>query len=191
MKDIIKKGSGYNDEMMYNHCCMLASVVNQTVEKTVGRGKAKHTEVTLKHKTDLKTIERINNSVEHYKNKMGNKFKLRDYQESIAKKATKVIIENGFVYLTMEVRTGKTFTSLATAELLKSKKVLFVTKKKAISSIQSDYDLMSPDFEIMVINYESLHKVEVVETYDLVVLDEAHGMGAFPKPSGRAQLTNP
>ena len=37
----------------------------------------------------------------------------------------------------------------------------------------------------MVINYESLHKVEGI--FDLVILDEAHSMGAFPKPSKRAK----
>jgi hypothetical protein len=64
--------------------------------------------------------------------------------------------------------------------------VLFITKKKAISSIESDYKLLSPDYEILVINYESLHKIDI-KGWDAIVCDEAHGMGAFPKPSKRAK----
>jgi SNF2 family N-terminal domain. len=87
----------------------------------------------------------------------------------------------------MEVRTGKTLTSMGIAKLMNCKNVLFLTKKKAISSIESDYELLYPDFELTVTNYESLHKVEDVSSYDMLVLDEAHSMGAFPKPSKRAK----
>jgi hypothetical protein len=66
------------------------------------------------------------------------------------------------------------------------KRVLFVTKKKAISSIEQDYIMLGPGFEIDVINYESLHTIE--NKWDVVILDEAHSLGAFPKPSGRAEL---
>ena len=64
--------------------------------------------------------------------------------------------------------------------------VLFITKKKAISSIEKDYLLLNPKFKLTVINYESLHKVNQ-KGWDVVICDEAHGMGAFPKPSGRAK----
>ena len=87
----------------------------------------------------------------------------------------------------MEVRTGKTLTSLGIAKLMNKKNVLFVTKKKAISSIENDYIALNPDFDIVVINYESLHKLPKPGNYDLVILDEAHCMGAFPKPSKRAK----
>lgn len=85
----------------------------------------------------------------------------------------------------MEVRTGKTLTALGIAKEMKPRRLLFLTKKKAISSIQSDYDALAPEYDIEVINYESLHKVE--GSFDFVILDEAHGMGAFPKPSKRAK----
>ena len=39
----------------------------------------------------------------------------------------------------------------------------------------------------MVINYESLHKIDVKD-FDLVIYDEAHSMGAYPKPSKRTKL---
>ena len=112
---------------------------------------------------------------------------LRDYQKSIVKKATEVIEGKGFVYLAMEVRTGKTLTSLSIASNLNAKKVLFVTKKKAISSIIKDYELLEPSFYLHTINYESLHKVHYDLEWDVIILDEAHSMGAFPKPSKRAR----
>ena len=42
----------------------------------------------------------------------------RDYQVDIIKKAHKILNEAGFVYLSMEVRTGKTLTSLGTLDLM-------------------------------------------------------------------------
>jgi hypothetical protein len=111
--------------------------------------------------------------------------KFRDYQEEIITKGSDVIAEHGFVYLAMEVRTGKTLTSLGIAKEMGAKRVLFITKKKAISSIEADYQLLKPSFTLEVINYESLHKIE--GSFDLVVLDEAHSLGAFPKPSKRAK----
>ena len=85
-----------------------------------------------------------------------------------------------------EVRTGKTLTALETAKLLDCKKVLFVTKKKAIQSIHEDYSNFGYRFEIIIINYESLHKVDT-SNIDLLVADESHSFGSFPKPSKRAK----
>jgi hypothetical protein len=112
--------------------------------------------------------------------------KLRDYQKDIADKACKALKVNRFVYLAMEVRTGKTLTSLSIADYMNVRSVLFVTKKKAISSIQSDFILLGAEYEMVVINYESIHKLPSV-SWDMIILDEAHGMGAFPKPSKRAK----
>jgi hypothetical protein len=81
----------------------------------------------------------------------------------------------------MEVRTGKTLTALETARLYGAKRVLFLTKKKAISSIQNDYNNFGYDFELTVTNDESMHKLEDTN-YDLVIHDEHHRFGAFPKP---------
>tara|TARA_R110000787_G_scaffold3543_6_gene13869 strand:- start:8499 stop:9758 length:1260 start_codon:yes stop_codon:yes gene_type:complete len=120
---------------------------------------------------------------------------LRPYQEEIIKKGINILVPFKFLYLAMEVRTGKTITSLRMfTELWKKlredpnrKKVLFITKKKAISSIEHDYDNSGCIYNIMITNYESLHKVPV-KGWDGVVCDEAHCMGAFPKPSNRAKL---
>ncbi len=110
----------------------------------------------------------------------------RNYQIQIIDKAKGVLQAHRFVYLSMEVRTGKTLTALGVAEKLGIQNLLFVTKKKAISSIEADYKKLMPSYQITVINYESLHKVEGV--FDFVVLDEAHTLGAYPKPSKRTKL---
>ena len=112
--------------------------------------------------------------------------KFRKYQKEIIDKAFDVLVKYGFVYLSMQVRTGKTLTALGTAEKLAVDTMLFVTKKKAISSIQNDYNKLKPDFDITIINYESLHKVE--GKFECMVLDESHCMGAYPKPSKRTKL---
>jgi len=114
-------------------------------------------------------------------------FEFRDYQLNIIQQAQDVIRKHRFVYLSMEVRTGKTLTSLGISEALDCKSVLFVTKKKAISSIEQDFLLLNSSMNLLVINYESLHKIDLAEC-DMLILDEAHGMGAFPKPSKRAKL---
>jgi hypothetical protein len=112
-------------------------------------------------------------------------FKPRDYQNEISDQANDILNKLGIVYLSLEVRTGKTFTSFLTAEKYGAKNVLFVTKKKAIGSIQSDYEMMNPTFEICIINFESVHKIDF--TPDFVVIDEGHSLGQYPKASNRTK----
>ena len=112
---------------------------------------------------------------------------LRDYQKDIIAKGTEMIRAKGFLYLAMEVRTGKTLTSLGICEQLNVDNILFLTKKKAMSSITDDYDKLCPvNFCLFVINYESIHKIPNIK-WDVIICDEAHSMGAFPKPSKRAR----
>jgi len=112
---------------------------------------------------------------------------LRDYQKEITKKGVEVLNKHKFLYLAMEVRTGKTLTSLSISNLLPVQNLLFITKKKAISSIQDDYNNFSFSYDITIVNYESLHKIEEIK-WDMIICDEAHGMGAFPKPSRRSKM---
>lgn len=86
----------------------------------------------------------------------------------------------------MEMRTGKTFIALGIANRLSVANVLFVTKKKAIRSIEADYRALNPSFSLCAINYQSLHKIPPTR-WDVLICDEAHSMGAFPKPSKRAR----
>ncbi len=111
---------------------------------------------------------------------------LRDYQIKLSNEATDILKRKGLVYLCMEVRTGKTLTALQTAQLFAAKRVLFLTKKKAISSIQWDYDNFGFDFDLTITNDESLHLVD--KEFDLVIHDEHHRFGAYPKPNATAKL---
>ena len=110
----------------------------------------------------------------------------REYQKDIIDRGSKIIKKYNFLYLAMEVRTGKTITSFGICDQIKANNVLFITKKKAIKSISQDFRLLNPKFNLAIINYESLHKLEDVK-WDVIICDEAHSMGAFPKPSGRSK----
>lgn len=109
---------------------------------------------------------------------------LRDYQEEISAKAVDILKSKKIVYLAMEVRTGKTITALQTANNYGAKKVLFLTKKKAVESktILNDYEALQPDFNIVITNNESLHKT-TDNDFDLLISDEHHRNGSFPKPN--------
>jgi predicted SpoU family rRNA methylase len=118
--------------------------------------------------------------------------KLREYQTKLANEGVEILRHKKIVYLAMAVRTGKTITALNTAKIFGAKKVLFLTKKKAISSIQWDYDNFGFEFDITIINDESLHLVANIgdncDNFDLIIHDEHHRFGAYPKPNKVAQL---
>lgn len=110
---------------------------------------------------------------------------LRDYQEKISDQAADLLRQHHIAYLAMEVRTGKTITALATADKYHAQSVLFLTKKKAVTSIEKDYNTLSPLFDFTVTNYEQMHILR--GDYDLIILDEAHCLSQYPKPSGKAE----
>ena len=113
-------------------------------------------------------------------------FSLRPYQKEIAEKACNILQRLGIVYLAMEVRTGKTLTALEIARLFGAKNVLFLTKKKAIQSISNDYNRLNFGFNLSVINNESIHKI--TDDFDLIISDEHHRNGAFPKPNKTTKI---
>lgn len=115
---------------------------------------------------------------------MGDTFQLRDYQKDIVTQAKSILKQKGLVYLAMEVRTGKTFCALFTCE--GATNVLFVTKKKAIPSIEKDYETSGMTYKLKVINYESLHKIDK-DGWSVIIVDESHSLGAFPKAGKRAK----
>jgi hypothetical protein len=112
--------------------------------------------------------------------------KLRDYQLSISIQAWNKLALYKIVYIAAEVRTGKTLMALNTAHLCNANNVLFLTKKKAIDSILNDYKAMGYTYSLTVINNESLHKIE--GNFDLLISDEHHRNGAFPKPNKITKL---
>lgn len=109
---------------------------------------------------------------------------LRDYQNDIVIKGKSILKQFGIVYLAMEVRTGKTATALTIAK--DYKRVLFITKKKAIQSILDDFSALNYNYELVVINNESLHKID--GKFDLIISDEHHRNGTFPKPNLSAKF---
>lgn len=111
---------------------------------------------------------------------------LRDYQIEISNKACELLKKFKLAYLSLEVRTGKTITALETAKKFGAKNVLFVTKKKAIGSILSDYENYANSFDLKALNFESIHKLDFI--FDLVIIDEAHSLGQYPKPSNRTVM---
>jgi len=108
---------------------------------------------------------------------------LRDYQIKLSTQWVDILRKYKLLYLWMQVRVWKTITALETAKKYGSKNVIFITKLKAIKSIQDDYIHYIQDFKLTVINYESLHKIKE-NNFDLVILDEVHSkLSWFPKPS--------
>lgn len=113
------------------------------------------------------------------------KITLKEYQHEIVKKGYQILAEFGILYLSMEVRTGKTIISLSIAEIMNAKRVLFVTKKMAIESVLKDYRASGYEYMLKVINYEALDKID--SNFDFIIVDESHSLGAYPKPSLRTQ----
>jgi len=187
---MIERTLGYSNKAMWDYCETLKKVILQTKIEKSGRGNAVQIYKVLKYRSDKDTINKIVESCEYYKNlnEMENKggVTFRDYQSDIILKGSEILLKNRFLYLAMEVRTGKTLTSLGIAENVRTYQVLFITKKKAISSIEADYSMLKPTYSLSVINYESLHLVCNDQKWDLIVCDEAHSVGAFPKPNNRA-----
>ena len=205
MQDIIERIVAFSNEDMVRRLeSMKAAILSAPKVK---KGK-KMVEKVLSDKSK-EAIERIDRSIDFYVNEEpyvyeseeyqddveeeseeeffaeDNSIQWRPYQIDIIERGSHIIRQHGFLYLAMQVRTGKTLTSLGICEELIPKQVLFITKKKAMRSVLLDYEKMGPSFTMTVVNYESLHKYSTL-MYDVVICDEAHSMGAFAKPSGRA-----
>lgn len=121
---------------------------------------------------------------------------LRDYQEQISTDAAKMLEWLKICYLSMEPRVGKTLTALVAAQKYGAQSVLFLTRKKAISSIKQeneddpkgDFDKLNPDYKFICINYEQLQNLSPDYSFDLVMCDEAHCLGKYPSLAERTKL---
>ena len=109
---------------------------------------------------------------------------LRPYQTEAAISLVAILQQHRIAYLRGEVRVGKTFTVLDALKRLGVQSCLFVTKKKAIASIESDCAAIGLSEAVTVTNYEQVAK-RANCFYDVLIVDEAHGVGAYPKPSKR------
>lgn len=186
---MVERKPSYSDYSMWKYCDQLCRVMGQTKEVKTGRGKTVETSYVYKYKDASIILPDLQRSKEYYKElheKGGRQVEFRQYQKDIIVSGSETLKQYGFLYLAMEVRTGKTLTSLGIAESLMAKHVLFVTKKKAMGSIEEDYSMYKPSYQMTIINYESMHHVMDDEMWDFIILDEAHGLGAYAKPSERA-----
>lgn len=134
---------------------------------------------------------------------------LRPDQQAAFDVAVPILRQYNIVYIAGQMRTGKTFLSLFIAHEMRFKKVLILTKKKAISSILKDFRALDPGFSVCCINYEQLRsytseytktdewgeEITLPGPFDtdrffsdhdkpeLVILDESHSLGQFPVPA--------
>lgn len=113
-------------------------------------------------------------------------FELREYQENAVINGLSILKKYMLLMVIMEVRTGKTFTSMEIAKRFGAKSVLFITKKKAIKSIEDDYEKAKHDFNFLCTNYEQVHNVE--DVYDFFIIDESHSLNQYPKASKRTKV---
>jgi hypothetical protein len=112
---------------------------------------------------------------------------LRDYQIQISNQATDLLRAYNIAYLALSVRVGKTLTALQAVSNYGANSVLFLTKKKAISSIEKDYKLLNPGYKFHCTNYEQAANIDVA-WYDLIICDESHSLSQYPKMAVRTAL---
>lgn len=109
---------------------------------------------------------------------------LRPYQKAAADKLVDILKAHRIAYLSAMVRTGKSFTAMEVVRQLGVQRVLVLTKKKAIASIEKDRDAYGLTDRVTVTNFEQAGKLKG-QSWGLLVVDEAHGVGSYPKPSKR------
>ena len=81
---------------------------------------------------------------------------LRDYQKVASRKLTRLCQIKKCAYLSGECRTGKTIVALSVVKNMALEKVLIITKKKAIPSIESDVRKMNLERVVSITNFEQL-----------------------------------
>lgn len=108
------------------------------------------------------------------------------HQENAKYEILNILRDKSICYLNGETRSGKTLTVLFSAAEFGANKVIFITKKKAISSIESDFEKSKLTYKLTVINYESVHKIKDKD-FDFLIIDEAHSLSKFPKTAKRTK----
>lgn len=110
---------------------------------------------------------------------------IRDYQRDIIEQMKHMLTVRRICYLAAEMRTGKTLMSLTVAKEF-SNNILFVTKKPAIADVQKEVERLGMEQNVTVINFEQVAKLKD-QRFGLAIVDEAHSLGAFPKPALRTK----
>ena len=147
MDDIIPRYPYSTNKSMWDRMEALKKVVLATKEVKKMVKKKVVTDHVLKFKTDREVVARIMRSADYYKDLylneqiekdkvqenltiIPNSVKFRDYQTKIIYDGAKILSDHGFLYLAMEVRTGKTLTSLGIASKTCIGNVLFFNKEE-------------------------------------------------------------
>lgn len=115
---------------------------------------------------------------------------LRHYQLPVRDKAIDILSRTGWVYLVMEERTGKTFTSFDVFAQQGREPVLLLTSKGAKEDILPQFEKLDPaPFELILCHNDQLPKLLAAGFVPprRIIIDECHYHGAFPKPSKRAE----
>lgn len=107
------------------------------------------------------------------------------HQEQKAIECYNHLVEKGIVYLAGKPRSGKTYTSILTAEMIATPmRIIVLTKKNAISGwdkfIEGNERLKHT---YTITNYEQATKLSA--DYDLAIIDEAHNLKSYPKVTQR------
>lgn len=107
---------------------------------------------------------------------------LRQHQERAKTQSLDIIEKLHICILEGATRSGKTLTALSIGKSLGGE-FLVLTTKKAMSSILSDWELLGGGNEMTVINYESVHKLDL-RNWGFIALDECHSkISSYPKQS--------
>lgn len=105
---------------------------------------------------------------------------LRSYQEEISTQGANIINNLGYLYLAMQMRTGKTITTFEICRKINAKSILFITTLNNIKNVENDFNNFGHPFDLKIINYQSLHKIDDSIKRDIVVIDESHKIGQIP-----------
>lgn len=119
--------------------------------------------------------------------------KLYDYQIKLVKQGIKILQERKVVYLAFRFRVGKTAVALSIANEMQFKRVLLLTTKINIKGHLRDFASLGYSYHLDVehynhINIKKIYERSKKEPYDCIICDEAHKLGAFPKPSKTTKM---
>ena len=114
-------------------------------------------------------------------------FELKQHQIAALEEAYRVISQYKLCYIFGQPRVGKSLIALALAKkyfhnLGQQAKIIVFTKKNAIK----DWEKYQKDYNFHITNYEKVDKLDK-SYYNLIIIDEAHNFGSFPKFSERVK----
>ncbi|MEM3373100.1 MAG: DEAD/DEAH box helicase family protein [Candidatus Anstonellales archaeon] len=113
---------------------------------------------------------------------------LFEYQKQIVQEAIEKLKRSDWIYLALDMRTGKTIISLTIAKELGLKRILVIYPNKNVIKAFED---IGKELELDLTfssNHPDTIKKHIGKDFDCIILDEAHNFKSFPKPSKRAKV---